>query len=172
MTTWFKMFQFPPFEAHECTDWNSASGRDRKGNNIQLTLLSNSQETHLVLVHIPIELYSFCLQPILRLLFGEDLDEDASQIPWVNRHDFLNVSITPVECSIICSRYLADQFIRPVTDTLNALYANARLSENSKPAIQISDDDYIVIQVDGQGLDAGQRVLELTSPLAMAGMLV
>ena len=34
----------------------------------------------------------------------------------------------------------------------------------------ISREDYMVIQVDGQGLDAGQRVLELTRPLAMAGM--
>lgn len=40
----------------------------------------------------------------------------------------------------------------------------------NKARIHISEDDYIVIQVDGQGLDAGQRVLELTSPLAMAGM--
>jgi hypothetical protein len=43
---------------------------------------------------------------------------------------------------------------------------------NLQPAevVQISPEDFSVIQVDGQGLEAGQRVLELTSPLALAGM--
>lgn len=36
--------------------------------------------------------------------------------------------------------------------------------------VSVSAEDYVVVQVDGEGLDAGQRVLELTSPLAMAGM--
>ena len=36
--------------------------------------------------------------------------------------------------------------------------------------VSISAEDYVVVQVDGEGLDAGQRVLELTTPLAMAGM--
>ena len=124
------------------------------------------------MVHIPIELYAFCLQPILQLLFGEDHDEDAANISWTNRHDFLNVSITPVECSIICSRHLADRFVRPVAQTLNGLYGASSKGAKSRTEFQISSEDYIAIQVDGQGLDAGQRVLELTSPLAMAGMLV
>jgi hypothetical protein len=112
------------------------------------------------------------LQPILQLLFGENHDEDAAKISWTNRHDFLNVSITPVECSIICSRHLADRFVRPVAQTLNQLYgANSKVAK-SRTEVQISSEDYIAIQVDGQGLDAGQRVLELTSPLAMAGMSV
>jgi len=129
-------------------------------------------EPHLALVHIPIELYTFCLQPILQLLFGEDHDEDAAKISWTNRHDFLNVSITPVECSIICSRHLADRFVRPVAQTLNQLYgANSKVAK-SRTEVQISSEDYIAIQVDGQGLDAGQRVLELTSPLAMAGISI
>ncbi|EXJ75759.1 uncharacterized protein A1O5_00266 [Cladophialophora psammophila CBS 110553] len=144
-------------------------------------------EAHLALIHIPIELYSLSLQPILRLLFGEDHDEDAAKISWTNRHDFLNVSITTIECSIICSRYLADRFVRPVAEGLNRLYAsnnnnnnnnnsssssNKRGGGKTKGEIQIGTEDYIVIQVDGQGLDAGQRVLELTSPLAMAGISI
>jgi hypothetical protein len=36
--------------------------------------------------------------------------------------------------------------------------------------LSISQDDFIAMQVYGEGLEAGQRVLELTSPLAMAGM--
>ncbi|KAJ9644252.1 hypothetical protein H2204_001603 [Knufia peltigerae] len=126
----------------------------------------------LALVHIPIELYSFCLQPILRLLFGEDHDEDAARISWTNRHDFLNVSLTPVECSIICSRYLADTYVAPVAQALNQLYGSNDKGKESKTDIQISSEDYVAIQVDGQGLDAGQRVLELTSPLAMAGISI
>jgi len=173
------MFEFPPFDSYLGENWHKAIGTDTQGLETSLTRFFShgQQETHLVLVHIPIELYSFCLQPILRLLFGEDdndLDPDdngdsggeASKIPWTNRHDFLNLSITPVECSIICSRWRAERVIRPAAEALNTLYAKAG------PRIEISEDDYIVIQVDGQGLDAGQRVLELTSPLAMAGMLV
>ncbi len=133
----------------------------------QTDLFVDGQEPHLALIHIPIELYSLCLQPILRLLFGEDHDEDAAKISWTNRHDFLNISITSVECSVICSRHLADRYVRPLAEVLNELYAG---KGKAKTEIQISSEDYIVIQVDGQGLDAGQRVLELTSPLAMAGM--
>jgi hypothetical protein len=121
------------------------------------------------LIHIPIEYYSFFLQPLLRLLFGDDHDEDAAKIPWTNRHDFLNVSITPVECSVICSRDLADRFFRPLADLFDRLASNGK-GKKGKENVEISNDDYIVIQVEGQGLDAGQRVLELTSPLAMAGM--
>lgn len=151
------------------------------GEETRLTRYPNHQEPRLALIHIPIELYSLCLQPILRLLFGEDHDEDAAKISWTNRHEFLNVSITPVECSIICSRNLSDRFVVPVANALNRLYTASTASNSSsngvngshpKTEIQISSDDYIVIQVDGQGLDAGQRVLELTSPLAMAGMYV
>ena len=34
----------------------------------------------------------------------------------------------------------------------------------------ISADDFVAISVEGAGMEAGQRVLELTSPLALAGM--
>jgi len=137
------------------------------GNEIWLTELI--QEPQLAIVHIPIELYSFFLQPLLRLLFGEDHDEDAVRVPWTNRHDFLNVSITPVEISVICSRTLADRLIRPVASSLNEIVSHGKTIK-TKDCIQVSADDYTAIQVDGQGLDAGARVLELTTPLAMAGM--
>jgi hypothetical protein len=119
-------------------------------------------DPRLALVHIPVELYSIFLQPVLQLLFGEDHDEDAACIPWTNRHEFLNFTITPEGCSVICTRYLADQYFVP----LRKQYAS------SVRGFDIFDEDYIVIQVDGQGLEAGQRVLELTSPLAMAGISI
>ena len=124
------------------------------------------QEGRFALIHIPLEYYPFFLQPIQRLLFGEDHDEDAFKIPWPDRHNFLNVSITPVECSIVCSRDLAQRFFQPLTDRFMDLLGSA----DQVDLVQISPEDFDVIQVDGQSLDAGQRVLELTSPLALAGM--
>ncbi len=51
------------------------------------------------------------------------------------------------------------------------------LAQATKVAVEpgcatISSEDFVVISVRGEGLEAGQRVLELTSPLALAGMLV
>lgn len=103
---------------------------------------------------------------MLRLLFGEDHHEEAASVSWTNRHDFLNISITPIECSVICTRDLAERFFRPLAESYNDLIKSAGGDEE----VIIGKDDYIVIQVEGQGLEAGQRVLELTSPLAMAGM--
>lgn len=73
----------------------------------------------------------------------------------------MNISITPVECSIVCSRTLANELFVPVLSFLDS---------QSREAVNITTDDFVVMQVDGEGLDAGQRVLELTSPLALAGM--
>ena len=84
-------------------------------------------------------------------------------IPWTNRHDFLNITINSIECSVICSRCLADRLFVP-------LLRHYRTFLKSEVEVEIGHEQYMVIQVDGQGLDAGQRVLELTSPLAMAGM--
>lgn len=121
------------------------------------------------LIHIPIKHYTFFLQPILRLLFGEDHDEDAAKIPWTSRHQFLNVSITPIECSVFCSRELADRFFRPLISIFNGLLRSKRKDE-SRDVVDINPENYVVVRVDGGGIEAGQRVLELTSPLALAGM--
>lgn len=117
----------------------------------------------LALIHVPVEHYTIYLQPILRLLFAEHKNGDDAARSWTNNHDFLNVTITTGGCSIICTRYLADTYFVPVQ----------RRYPDLVPEVKIVDDtDYIVIQVDGQGFDAGQRVLELTSPLAMAGISI
>ena len=78
---------------------------------------------------------------------------------WASRHPFLNVAITPIECSVICSKELAEDCIAP-----------ALSRDSGRDCALISSEDYIAISVEGEGLEAGQRVLELTSPLAMAGM--
>ena len=84
----------------------------------------------------------------------------ALSVPWAHMHPFLNISITPIECSIICSRELAQKYFAPV------------IKRGPKDGVSISPEDFIAVSVEGEGLEAGQRVLELTSPLAMAGMYV
>jgi hypothetical protein len=131
------------------------------------------KDTHLALIHIPLHLYRNFLQSILQLVlpnatrnsYQNGNADGAVQPPkgWPCEHPFVNISITPVECSIVCSRKLASELFVPV---LNAL------DPQSKDQVNITSDDFVVMQVDGEGLDAGQRVLELTSPLALAGMSV
>jgi hypothetical protein len=129
------------------------------------------KDTHLALIHIPLHLYSSFLQSILQLLLPTEPRSNgvaangngAVQPPrgWPYEHAFVNISITPTECSVACSRTLATELFVPA---LNLLDVGAR------EQVSITSEDYVVMQVDGEGLDAGQRVLELTSPLALAGM--
>ena len=134
-----------------------------------------TQETELALIHIPLELYSNFIQPILQLLLQSDLqgtnernDDDASRPP--NSRDstlpdlpFVNISVTPIEASIACPRHLATQLFSPI---------QASLPTPVRCQVSVTQDDYVVMQVDGEGLDASQRVLELTSPLALAGISI
>lgn len=125
----------------------------------------------LSLIHIPTSLYSIFIQPIFQLLFSDSHDIDAVKAPWTNRHDFLNITISSVEVSIICAKRLANLYFLPVLRQYEYLLGHSSNSEHRVgDSFEMAAEEYIVIQVDGQGLDAGQRVLELTSPLAMAGM--
>jgi hypothetical protein len=128
------------------------------------------KDTQLALIHIPLHLYSSFLQSILQLLLPtasrhsfNGNGHNAVQPPkgWPYEHPFVNISITPIECSIVCSRHLANELFVPIL---------AHLDPHSRSQVHITSDDFVVMQVDGEGLDAGQRVLELTSPLALAGM--
>ncbi|KAI9777448.1 MAG: hypothetical protein M1839_008860 [Geoglossum umbratile] len=76
---------------------------------------------------------------------------------------FVNISLTPVECSVVCSKKSAQELFVPII---------ASLEQRSRNEVTIGSEDFVVVQVDGQGLDAGQRVLELTSPLALAGISI
>lgn len=131
--------------------------------------MNTIKDTQLALIHIPLRLYRNFLQSVLQLLLPNasnsafENETGAVQPPrsWPYEHPFINISITPVECSVVCSRSLADELFVPVLELLDA---------ESRSQVHITSDDFIVMQVDGEGLDAGQRVLELTSPLALAGM--
>ena len=121
----------------------------------------------MALIHIPLHLYPFFVQPILQLLFpsdGRPQEYNDRYSDWASRHEFLNISVTPIEASIVCERELANRYFVPLVESFN------RACDKGQERVFVSDDDFVVVQVDGQGLNASQRVLELTSPLAFAGM--
>lgn len=141
-----------------------------------MTLLSahiQFLDTQLTLIHIPLHLYSTFLQRLLQLLLPNESGSNGITSNgngpvrppkgWSNEHPFVNISITPIECSIACSRELAQKLFIPARD---------QLSSTLKSQVSITTEDFVVMQVDGEGLDAGQRVLELTSPLALAGISI
>lgn len=127
-----------------------------------------TQEGQFSLIHIPLPLYSALLQPILRALLPtggptnqnepEGLLEGLSDD---NKHGFLNISVTPIECSIVCHTSWARNIFAPVIE---------RLPTEASKQVQISKDTYIVFSVCSAGMEAGQRVMDLTAPLAMAGI--
>ncbi|CAG8900271.1 unnamed protein product [Penicillium egyptiacum] len=138
-------------------------------------------EECVVLVHIPLELYPYFLKSVLRLIFDETprleekTDDDAAIDDFDNASElgsaykppaFMNVSITPVEVSVMCPRRLVDRHFVPVMNQLD------QLDDSLRSRLIVSENDYIAMQVLGQGLEAGKRVLELTSPLALAGISI
>ncbi|KAK4982785.1 hypothetical protein LTR50_007579 [Elasticomyces elasticus] len=124
------------------------------------------QDTKLSLISIPLDLYNHFVRPILKILIFPETTGDKgreSRRLWEYPHPFVNVSLTPIECSIVCTRRQAADFFIPIL---------GGLSKEARSRVSITPDDYVVIQVDGQGLDAGYRVLDLTSPLALAGISI
>ncbi|GAB7347298.1 hypothetical protein MBLNU459_g3382t2 [Dothideomycetes sp. NU459] len=106
-------------------------------------------------------------QPILRLLTIVDCDQEdefgTPRRPWAYSFPFTNVSVTTIECSIVCPRHLVQELFMPLME---------KLDKKSGQQISISKDDFVVIQVGGEGMAAGQRVLDLTAPLALAGISI
>ncbi|KAJ5280341.1 hypothetical protein N7478_005713 [Penicillium angulare] len=141
-------------------------------------------EEQLVLVHIPLELYAYFFQSVLRLIYDEisplydnqnneedeleQLEDDSRSEPdsEYRQPAFLNVSITPVEVSVICPRRLVEKYFEPALKELD------QVDNQLRSRLVISENNYIAMQVLGQGLEAGKRVLELTSPLALAGISI
>ncbi|KAL2018025.1 hypothetical protein VTK56DRAFT_1341 [Thermocarpiscus australiensis] len=133
-------------------------------------------EGTLSLIHIPLDLYSTFLQPILKVLLppsrtqsqsttteqpnGSAID-NSSRRRRSHRHGFLNVSVTPIECSIVCDSAWARSVFEP---------AIGRLPGDVSEQVVLSDDTYAALCVTSAGMDAGSRVADLTSPLALAGI--
>jgi len=130
--------------------------------NAQLGFLN----TRLALLHIPLHAYPLFVQPILCLLLHNDRRDDDGTLlepskPWHYWHPFVNVSINSSECSIVCPRELAEILFMPLLESL---------SSEVRQSVTLSEDDYSAILIGGEGLEAGQRVLDLTTPLALAGI--
>ncbi|KAI0835267.1 ACT domain-containing protein [Hypoxylon sp. FL0890] len=117
------------------------------------------------LIHIPLHLYPNFLQPILQILLpqgGDDsLAHEAEGLSIDNKHGFLNISVTPVECSVVCHSNWVRNVFEPVIK---------RLPPSLSKTVTISKDDYLILSVIAAGMDAGSRVMDLTSPLALAGV--
>ena len=69
--------------------------------------------------------------------------------------------MTPLECSVVCHSSWAKNVVEPAIKCL---------SKAAAKAVSVSTDDYLVISVISAGMDAASRVMELTSPLALAGI--
>ncbi|KAJ5146392.1 uncharacterized protein N7515_000956 [Penicillium bovifimosum] len=134
-------------------------------------------EEPVVLVHIPLELYPYFLKSVLGLIFDEtppledneindEINDDASEDSAYKAPAFMNVSITPVEVSVMCPRRLVEKYFSPVMHELD------QVDPSLRSRLVVSEKDYIAMQVLGEGLEAGKRVLELTSPLALAGISI
>ncbi|KAL7937242.1 hypothetical protein V8C35DRAFT_295144 [Trichoderma chlorosporum] len=122
------------------------------------------------LIHIPLDLYPTLLQPLLRILlpqtqslnFSRDSREyELEGLTTDYQHGFLNISITPIECSVVCHSSWSKNVFEPA---LNAL------PKPLKNTVKIYKDTYMILAVTSAGLDPGGRVMELSSPLAFAGI--
>ncbi|KAK0760388.1 hypothetical protein N5P37_007473 [Trichoderma harzianum] len=122
------------------------------------------------LIHIPLDLYPTLLQPLLRILlpqtqslnFTRDSREyELEGLTTDYQHGFLNISITPIECSVVCHSSWAKNVFEPA---LNAL------PKPLKNTVKLYKDTYMILAVTSAGLDPGGRVMELSSPLAFANI--
>jgi hypothetical protein len=78
-----------------------------------------------------------------------------------HQHGFFNISVTPIECSIVCHSAWAKSVFEPAIE---------RLPKDQAKSVAISKDTYAALSVYGAGVDAGSRVADMTSPLALAGI--
>ncbi|KAK5993462.1 hypothetical protein PT974_06893 [Cladobotryum mycophilum] len=123
------------------------------------------------LIHIPLDLYKNFLQPILRILLPQtqslNFTKDSTEYELEGlasdnqQHGFLNISVTPIECSIVCHSSWAKNVFEPA---LNAL------PKNLAKDVSVFKDSYMILAVISAGLDPAGRVMELSSPLAFAGI--
>lgn len=128
-------------------------------------LTPSRQDGAFSLIHIPLELYSTFLRPILQTLLPDaqpsTLDSDLRNLSLDSHDGFLNISVTPIEVSVVCHTSLATALFDP---------AIAALPKDVASSVSISKHSYAVFSVISAGMDAGSRVVDLTSPLALAGV--
>ena len=90
-------------------------------------------------------------------------DHRPDPSPVHGKQGFLNVSITPVECSIVCRTEYAESVFQPAIEVL---------PEEVRDQVTISREPYLVFSISSAGMEASQKVMDLTAPLAMAGISI
>lgn len=75
----------------------------------------------------------------------------------------MHISITTNACTVVCPEHEAETLFMPLLAGLNS---------KVQSSVSISSEQYAAVLISGEGLDAGQRVLDLTSPLALAGISI
>ncbi|KAK8140995.1 hypothetical protein G3M48_001081 [Beauveria asiatica] len=134
--------------------------------NAQVSILKGSYN----LICFPHQLYSFLVQPIIRTLIPQTQDLNISShapeheldgLTHDQQHRFLNISITPIECSLVVHASWAQNVFRPIID---------RLPPDLAAQVNVSSDTYMILCVIAASLDPAGRVMELSSPLALAGI--
>lgn len=101
----------------------------------------------LSLINIPLRVFPHFVHGIL------DLIQDPPE--------FFNISLTPTCLSIICPQ-----------DTTEALFATIIADLKDGTGATIEAQEYVCMQIDGEGMSDGSRMLELTQPLAKAGISI
>lgn len=125
-----------------------------------LVLTDCHQDGQFRVIHIPLSLYPALLQPILQILVPAKTSGRRGSHEH-RRHDFLNITITPIECSIVCRAAQVQSIFAPRI---------AALAPADAARVHVSRTIYNVFSVNSAGLEAGRRVLDLTAPLALAGI--
>ncbi|CAN6674429.1 hypothetical protein TRVA0_053S00738 [Trichomonascus vanleenenianus] len=74
---------------------------------------------------------------------------------------FINVSLTPIECSVILPSELVD-----------VIFGDELRQFGEMMKVETLRDTYLAIQVDTDGMDTGSRVLTVTTPLSVAGVSI
>ncbi|KAK0626735.1 ACT domain-containing protein [Immersiella caudata] len=119
------------------------------------------------LIHVPLHLYSSFLHPILQVLLPQSPgcgEKGGESLTVDKQHGFLNISITPIECSIVCHTSWVKSVWEPAIKRLPK-------DNTSRRSVTVSKD-MSVFSVISAGMDAGSRVVDLTSPLALAGISI
>lgn len=131
---------------------------------------STSQEGAFTLIHIPLDLYPVFLPSIIRVLLPQTQYLDALSPTSLDaregldkdfQHYFLNISVTSIECSVVCHKAWAASVFQPVIDSLSKAQAKT---------VSVFKESHLIMAVIGAGFNAAERIMELSTPFALAGI--
>lgn len=77
---------------------------------------------------------------------------------------WMNFTLTPMECTVICTREMAEWYFKALIDKFNESQPNVA----EKPSI--SEDDFIIMDMRGMGHAPSQSALEVAAPIILDGV--